>query len=47
MSASPFVRLSFWTVVVGNTFNWIAAIALNQAMVQKFLSLPTYGKVQT
>ncbi|XP_021923924.1 sodium-coupled monocarboxylate transporter 2-like [Zootermopsis nevadensis] len=47
MSASPFERLSFWIVVVGNTFNWIAAVSMNQAMVQKLLSLPTYGKVQT
>jgi hypothetical protein len=46
MNASPFERLSFWIVLVGGTFNWIGAITFNQAMVQKFLSLPTYGKVQ-
>ncbi|PNF32535.1 Sodium-coupled monocarboxylate transporter 2 [Cryptotermes secundus] len=46
MSLSPFERLSFWNVLVGNTFNWIGAIAVNQAMVQKFLSLPTYKKAQ-
>jgi hypothetical protein len=46
MSLSPFERLTFFNVVVGNTFNWIGAIAVNQAMVQKFLSLPTYKKAQ-
>lgn len=46
MHASPFQRMSFWTVLVGGTFNWLGYIAVNQSMVQKFLSLPTYRKAQ-
>ncbi|XP_046998003.1 sodium-coupled monocarboxylate transporter 1-like [Schistocerca americana] len=40
MTPDPFVRNSFWTVVVGATVSWVGGIAVHQGMVQKFLSLP-------
>ncbi|PSN54821.1 hypothetical protein C0J52_02922 [Blattella germanica] len=46
MNPSPFERLTFWIVVIGNSSNWIGSVAFNQAMVQKFLSLPTLRKAR-
>ena len=43
---SPFARLTFWIVIFGNFFHWTAAISANQAMVQKFLSLPSLEKAK-
>lgn len=33
-------RHSVWSVSIGSTFYWIGNIAVNQAMMQRFLSLP-------
>ncbi|PSN54817.1 hypothetical protein C0J52_02919 [Blattella germanica] len=41
MNPNPFVRATFWSVSIGTTFNWLTGIAVGQAMVQKFMSLPT------
>ncbi|PSN54824.1 Sodium-coupled monocarboxylate transporter 2 [Blattella germanica] len=41
MDPSPFRRVTFWTVVLGLTFNWIYDLSVNQTMVQKSMSLPS------
>ncbi|KAJ9575564.1 hypothetical protein L9F63_007572, partial [Diploptera punctata] len=41
MNPSPFARLTFWTIIIGFTFVWVNGVGVNQAMVQKFMSLPT------
>ncbi|XP_049814227.1 sodium-coupled monocarboxylate transporter 1-like [Schistocerca nitens] len=41
MTPDPFVRSSFWTVVVGATVSCVGGISINQGMVQKFLALPS------
>ncbi|XP_047115232.1 sodium-coupled monocarboxylate transporter 2-like [Schistocerca piceifrons] len=40
MNPSPFVRNSFWTIVLGTTANWLTVCAINQGSMQKFLSVP-------
>ncbi|KAK3908024.1 Sodium-coupled monocarboxylate transporter 2 [Frankliniella fusca] len=44
MDPDPTVRHTFWTVVVGNYFNWLASCAVNQAMVQRCLAMPTLAR---
>ncbi|KAJ9575570.1 hypothetical protein L9F63_007578, partial [Diploptera punctata] len=44
---SPFSRLTFWSTIFGNAFYWTGVMAINQAMVQKFLSLPSFNKART
>ncbi|XP_069699582.1 sodium-coupled monocarboxylate transporter 1-like [Periplaneta americana] len=46
MTPSPTVRMSFWIVIIGHTILWINVVSVNQAMVQKFMSLPTYRQAQ-
>ncbi|KAJ9575567.1 hypothetical protein L9F63_007575, partial [Diploptera punctata] len=46
MNPSPFIRMSFWIVIIGNTFGWLNGVGVNQSMVQKFMSLPTYARAQ-
>ncbi|XP_064213530.1 sodium-coupled monocarboxylate transporter 1-like isoform X2 [Tribolium castaneum] len=38
----PTKRNSFWTLVIGSTFQWINYISLTQTGMQKFLCLPTF-----
>ncbi|XP_069698871.1 sodium-coupled monocarboxylate transporter 1-like [Periplaneta americana] len=45
MNPSPFARMTFWGTTIGNTLGWMWMI-VNQAMVQKYLSLPTYSKAR-
>jgi hypothetical protein len=40
---SPFQRMTFWTVVLGNTVAWMG-LGVNQAMVQKFMSLSSHSR---
>ncbi|KAJ9575568.1 hypothetical protein L9F63_007576 [Diploptera punctata] len=47
MSISPLERMTFWNVIIGYSFYWGGMITVNQAMVQKFLSLPTYKNAKT
>lgn len=47
MDASPTVRHSFWSVVVGGTFYWATMFCSNQASVQKYLSVETIGQART
>ncbi|KAJ4433275.1 hypothetical protein ANN_15534 [Periplaneta americana] len=44
---SPFERMTFWIAIIGNTFFMFGSVTLNQAMIQRYLSLPTYGKART
>jgi hypothetical protein len=46
MSLSPFERMTFWSVLVGGISGWLGYLSVNQGMVQKFLSLPTYSKAR-
>ncbi|KDR17314.1 hypothetical protein L798_08513, partial [Zootermopsis nevadensis] len=41
MDPSPFVRATFWNVIIGNIFSWLNYCAVNQGMIQKFLALPS------
>lgn len=42
----PKVRHSFWTLTFGATFTWLALYAVNQALVQRSLSVPTLRQAQ-
>ncbi|XP_054002276.1 sodium-coupled monocarboxylate transporter 1-like isoform X2 [Hylaeus anthracinus] len=44
MNPDPTVRHTFWTVVVGGYLNWLASCSVNQAMVQRCLSMPNLKK---
>lgn len=46
MSLSPFKRMTFWSAVIGDSFGWMGTFVVNQAMVQKFMALPTYSNAQ-
>ncbi|KAJ3663252.1 hypothetical protein Zmor_007555 [Zophobas morio] len=37
----PTKRDTFWIVIIGLTFHWLAQISVHQSCVQKFLSVPT------
>ncbi|XP_043596869.1 sodium-coupled monocarboxylate transporter 2-like isoform X2 [Bombus pyrosoma] len=39
MDLDPTTRHTFWTVVVGNYFNWLASCSVNQSMVQRCLAM--------
>ncbi|CAG0879584.1 unnamed protein product [Cyprideis torosa] len=38
---NPTVRHTFWSLVVGGYFTWIAIYGVNQAQVQRYLTVPT------
>ncbi|XP_068084240.1 sodium-coupled monocarboxylate transporter 2 [Anabrus simplex] len=40
----PTIRHTFWSVLVGNYFSWLAACSVNQAMMQRCLAMPTRKK---
>ncbi|XP_043529818.1 sodium-coupled monocarboxylate transporter 2-like isoform X2 [Frieseomelitta varia] len=44
MDLDPTARHTFWTVVVGNYFSWLASCSVNQAMVQRCLAMPNLNK---
>jgi len=39
-SFSPFVRHTFWSQVVGGYFTWMTIYAINQTMIQRYLTVP-------
>ncbi|KAI3384999.1 hypothetical protein SNEBB_000302 [Seison nebaliae] len=43
---TPFKRHTFWTIVFGNTLNTFTVYASNQAMLQRYFSLPTTRAAQ-
>ena len=46
MDATPTVRHSFWSVVVGGTFYWATMFCSNQASIQKYLSVENISQVR-
>ncbi|KAG5668442.1 hypothetical protein PVAND_016382 [Polypedilum vanderplanki] len=43
---NPTIRHSFWTLVIGGGFLWLNVNGINQAMVQRYLSLKSIKKAQ-
>ncbi|KAF4529676.1 hypothetical protein B566_EDAN010762 [Ephemera danica] len=43
---SPFERHTVWSLVIGGYFYWTAFNAVNQTMVQRYLSLPSLREAQ-
>ncbi|PSN37941.1 Sodium-coupled monocarboxylate transporter 1 [Blattella germanica] len=41
MDPNPTVRHSFWSVVIGGMFYWLAMFCSNQASIQKYMSVET------
>ncbi|XP_069699562.1 sodium-coupled monocarboxylate transporter 2-like [Periplaneta americana] len=46
MNPSPYERMNFWSIVIGGISGALSALSVNQAMVQRFLSLPSFSKAQ-
>lgn len=40
MDPDPFLRTTFWTMMIGAPFGWIASVSINPTIIQRFLSLP-------
>lgn len=38
---SPLSRHTTWTIMIGSFINWTSVYGTNQAMVQRYLSIPT------
>ncbi|XP_044260085.1 sodium-coupled monocarboxylate transporter 1-like [Tribolium madens] len=38
----PTLRDSFWTFMIGYTFQWMIYVNISQSGVQKYLALPTF-----
>ncbi|XP_069699571.1 sodium-coupled monocarboxylate transporter 2-like [Periplaneta americana] len=47
LNPSPFVRMNFWSSIIGHGVMFIALVSVSQSMVQKFMSLPTLRKART
>ncbi|XP_069699581.1 sodium-coupled monocarboxylate transporter 2-like [Periplaneta americana] len=45
-SASPYVRLTFWNAIFCQMFFEIGFVSLNQSIVQRYVSLPTYSRAR-
>ncbi|XP_062547223.1 sodium-coupled monocarboxylate transporter 1-like [Armigeres subalbatus] len=41
LNPDPTLRVTFWTVTLGMTTNWIVIFGINQACIQRFLAVPT------
>lgn len=46
MDVSPFVRNSFWSVMVGNLGVWLTDLAIHPGAFQRSLSLPTLSQAK-
>ncbi|XP_067131948.1 sodium-coupled monocarboxylate transporter 1-like [Centruroides vittatus] len=44
---SPLTRHTVWGLAIGGYFTWLAIYAVNQSMVQRYLSIPTLSKAQS
>ncbi|KAK4876642.1 hypothetical protein RN001_009148 [Aquatica leii] len=42
----PTQRDSFWSVIIGGTFNYMPFFTLNQGSMQKYLALPTFAQTK-
>lgn len=43
----PTIRHTFWTVVIGGSFSWVAVLGVSQSQMQKYLSCGTVKKAET
>jgi hypothetical protein len=46
MDPSPFAYNTFWNVMAGGFFGWLAGMASNQPNLQRCLALPSLKKAQ-
>ncbi|KAI1292155.1 Sodium-coupled monocarboxylate transporter 1 [Halotydeus destructor] len=46
MDLNPLARLTFWTISIGETLKWISTYGFNQAMVQRYLAVPSLKQAQ-
>lgn len=46
MDPDPFLRTTFWTMMVGTPFSWISTNAISPTVVQRFLSLSSKRKMR-
>ncbi|CAG2171216.1 unnamed protein product [Oppiella nova] len=46
LNPNPFIRHTFWTVFFGSVVHWTNIYATNQAMVQRYLTIPTLKRAQ-
>lgn len=46
MDPSPLARHTIWNLLIGGLVYWLQANAVNQTMVQRYLSLPTLRKAK-
>jgi len=46
MDFDPTVRHTFWNIIVGGGLFWTAVYGINQAQVQRALSLPSLKKAR-
>merc|ERR1712071_237973 len=42
----PTVRYTFWTLIFGGYFMWLAVFGVNQTQVQRYMSMPTIKDVR-
>ena len=42
----PTVRHTFWTLIFGGYFMWLAVFGVNQTQVQRYMSMPTIKDVR-
>lgn len=45
-SPDPFVRHTFWCLLIGGTFTWLAIYGVNQTQVQRYLTSPSMKSAQ-
>ena len=43
---SPFTRYTFWSLVIGGFFTTMTLFGSNQAMIQRYLAMPSTRKAQ-
>ncbi|XP_059618255.1 sodium-coupled monocarboxylate transporter 1-like [Phlebotomus argentipes] len=47
MNASPVVRVSFWTIAVGNPFTLLFHLGLNPTSIQRYITVPSFEAART
>ncbi|GIY25711.1 sodium-coupled monocarboxylate transporter 2 [Caerostris darwini] len=46
INPDPTVRHTFWSLTIGGFFTWLSIYAVNQAMIQRSLTIPTLSKAK-
>ncbi|KAG8202012.1 hypothetical protein JTE90_010383 [Oedothorax gibbosus] len=46
LNLDPTVRHTFWSLTIGGFFTWLSIYAVNQAMIQRSLTIPTLFKAK-